>query len=210
MCTRIVSLLLLQEMTQCISMSVLHHLFPSSVLPAPHERSAKAWTPVMTFPMVQARFQRPTAHRQLIRTHLCSRFLPEHVLAIRFDLLSTSSVCHAHTTLIPYVYPMRMLHLMEDLLADTDTPPPTRKIRAFKDIIYPYPNISAFLFNRHHRRPGREVSKTDRKELQDLLLDPRFDSKDLAGVNFDKLDKEIARSAERLGFGRKCQVSAGH
>lgn len=85
---------------------------------------------------------------------------------------------------------------LKDLLADADTPPPKRKIRPIKDIIYPYPNVSAFLFNRHQRRPGREVSKNDRKETQDLLLDPRFNNQDLAGVNFDALDKEVARDPQ--------------
>ncbi|KZV64559.1 hypothetical protein PENSPDRAFT_561883, partial [Peniophora sp. CONT] len=62
--------------------------------------------------------------------------------------------------------------------------------------IFPYPNVSAFLFNRHQRRPGRDVSKSDRKEMQELLLDPRFKNKDLAGVNFDALDKEVARDPQ--------------
>lgn len=86
---------------------------------------------------------------------------------------------------------------LKDMLDSTaDAPPTKRAIRPIKDIIHPYPNITSFLFNRYFRRPGREVSKSDRKKLQELLVDPRFDAMDLNGVNFDALDKEVAQDPQ--------------
>ncbi|KII90776.1 hypothetical protein PLICRDRAFT_697259 [Plicaturopsis crispa FD-325 SS-3] len=78
-------------------------------------------------------------------------------------------------------------------VADSDSPHTkvTQK-RAIADIIFPYPNISSFLFGYWYRKGSDKKTKGERKALIDVMLDPRFDSRDLLGVNFDRIDEQIA------------------
>ncbi len=82
----------------------------------------------------------------------------------------------------------------------------SRPQRLIKDIIAPYPNLSSFLFNRHHWNTSKK-SIADREALRAVVTDPRFDSKEIEGVNFQKLDTQLASAEVPLVFsgeGWKC------
>ncbi|KAF8196232.1 hypothetical protein K438DRAFT_1967951 [Mycena galopus ATCC 62051] len=60
--------------------------------------------------------------------------------------------------------------------------------RTLSDIIWPYPNISSWLFGKWFWNDGTDKSKSSRKKLLDILLSGVFELDDLRGVNFDKID----------------------
>ncbi|KAJ6525270.1 hypothetical protein DFH09DRAFT_1329079 [Mycena vulgaris] len=60
--------------------------------------------------------------------------------------------------------------------------------RALTDIIWPYPNLSAWLLGKWFWNDGAQKSKSSRKNLLDILLSGVFKLDDLRGVNFDKID----------------------
>jgi hypothetical protein len=51
--------------------------------------------------------------------------------------------------------------------------------KTVKSIIHPYPNISAFLFNRFHWKGGKKTKKGRKELLQDVLLHEDFNVDDL-------------------------------
>jgi len=63
--------------------------------------------------------------------------------------------------------------------------------KTVKSIIHPYPNISAFLFNRFHWKGGKKPKKGRRELLQEVLLHDDFNVDDLRDVDFDRLDQEL-------------------
>ncbi|KAH8981633.1 hypothetical protein EDB92DRAFT_176878 [Lactarius akahatsu] len=66
-----------------------------------------------------------------------------------------------------------------------------RKHRKVSDIIYPYPNISSFLYNYTWKRMGGIVSASSRASMTKTLRDERFKTCDLEGVNFLGIEKKI-------------------
>ena len=68
---------------------------------------------------------------------------------------------------------------------------PPKKHRKALDIIYPYPNISSFLYNYTWRRMGGIASTSNRAQMTAVLTDKRVKTCDLEGVNFPQLEKEI-------------------
>jgi len=70
--------------------------------------------------------------------------------------------------------------------------PSSPERKTVKDIIHPYPNISAFLFNRFHWKGGKKTKKGRKEFLQDVLLHNDFNVDDLRDVDFDRLDHELA------------------
>lgn len=59
-------------------------------------------------------------------------------------------------------------------------------------IIYPYPNISSFLFNLAWRRMQGVASSSDRVSIAKVLLDERFKAEGLSGVDFTAIEKQLA------------------
>ncbi|KAF8877208.1 hypothetical protein BD779DRAFT_1430340, partial [Infundibulicybe gibba] len=55
-------------------------------------------------------------------------------------------------------------------------------------IIAPYPNISAFLFNRWHWNNGKKTKKSRAEFLEDVVGHKDFKIEDIQGVNFDRID----------------------
>ena len=64
--------------------------------------------------------------------------------------------------------------------------------KTVKTIIHPYPNISAFLFNRFYWKGGKKTKKGHKELLQEVLLHEDFNIDDLRDVDFDHLDRELA------------------
>ncbi|KAI0038329.1 hypothetical protein FA95DRAFT_1232934 [Auriscalpium vulgare] len=70
--------------------------------------------------------------------------------------------------------------------------------RAIHDIIYPYPNLTSWLFARHHWLRGKDKSVSDRDDLQALIIRDDFHKRDLAKANLKKLDDEMASGVGTL------------
>jgi hypothetical protein len=64
--------------------------------------------------------------------------------------------------------------------------------RELAQIIFPYPNISSFLYNVAWRRMRGVVSSSGRSSIAEVILDKRFDSLDIEGVNFTAIEKQLA------------------
>ena len=80
--------------------------------------------------------------------------------------------------------------------------------KTVKSIIHPYPNISAFLFNRFHWKGGKKTKKGRKELLQDVLLHEDFNVDDLRGVDFDRLDGELANNPGGVTETNGWKVSA--
>ncbi|KAJ3537255.1 hypothetical protein NM688_g6717 [Phlebia brevispora] len=72
----------------------------------------------------------------------------------------------------------------------------SRAPRAIKAIISPFPNLSSWLFSHHYWSQGHKKTQDDRQAMQDILTRPDFDANDIRGVNFKKLDEELATAVE--------------
>ncbi len=70
-----------------------------------------------------------------------------------------------------------------------------RRRRKISDIIFPYPNLSSFYFNFWNKR-GDKKTKEDRKFIQGIITDPDFSNKDVRGVNFNKIDDQLAKDMQ--------------
>ncbi|RDB17808.1 hypothetical protein Hypma_000672 [Hypsizygus marmoreus] len=73
-------------------------------------------------------------------------------------------------------------------------PSATPEARFEEDIISPYPNTSAFLFNRWFWNGANKTKESRKDLLKNVLLSDRFDPEDLRDVNFDRLDDELAQN----------------
>jgi len=71
------------------------------------------------------------------------------------------------------------------------SPIPPKKQREVPDIIYPYPNISSFLFNFTWRRMCGMMSSANRALVMAVLLNLHFKATDLKGVNFPQIEKQL-------------------
>lgn len=63
--------------------------------------------------------------------------------------------------------------------------------RTLRNIIWPYPNLSSWLFGKWFWNEGDKKTKTTRKGLLDIMLSGVFSIEDLRGVNFDKIDNVL-------------------
>jgi hypothetical protein len=72
--------------------------------------------------------------------------------------------------------------------ASPPTPPPTRTV---EDIISPYPNLSSFLFDHQFWTSAGKKSRADRDQLGKLMGHLNFKQEDIAGVNFQAIEKKL-------------------
>ena len=87
-----------------------------------------------------------------------------------------------------------------------DSPSLTTK-RDIAAIIYPYPNMTSFLFNLAWRRMQGIVSSTGRSSIAKVICDKRFKTTDL-DVNFTTIEKQIATDVQSPwgGNGWRCDT----
>lgn len=64
--------------------------------------------------------------------------------------------------------------------------------REVAHVIFPYPNMSSFLFNFAWRQMHGIVSSSGRTSIANVILDKRFKNTDLSGVNFAAIEKHLA------------------
>lgn len=84
----------------------------------------------------------------------------------------------------------------QSLLSKPTSLPPPRKKRPILDIIWPYPNISSFLWNKFWRSRSL-LSESARDECRDsVLLSPQFINSDLKGVNMKNIEEKIAKDVQ--------------
>jgi hypothetical protein len=67
------------------------------------------------------------------------------------------------------------------------------------EIISPYPNVSAFRFGNWFWNGSQKKSKEEQDKLINMLSAPDFDVEDLQGVNFNKIDIELAKDPDGTG-----------
>ncbi len=79
---------------------------------------------------------------------------------------------------------------------------PKRSPRTIRQIIAPHPNLTSFLFNYHHWVSGSKKTMDNRDALQALLTHPEFNAVDLTGVNFRKVEAELASSTVDAPWAR--------
>ncbi|KZV95780.1 hypothetical protein EXIGLDRAFT_463317 [Exidia glandulosa HHB12029] len=95
----------------------------------------------------------------------------------------------------------------------TAAPAPKQRLTLL-EAIAPYPNYSAWLFNKHHW-DQHVKSKGDRRKMQtEVFANPLFDSKEAAFVDLEGIDKKLSSStnesfSQRLDdrFGRGWKTS---
>lgn len=68
--------------------------------------------------------------------------------------------------------------------------------RDVSHIIYPYPNLSSFLFNLAWRRMQGVLSSSNRASMVKVLADEHFEAKDLEGVDFTAIEKQLAMDVQ--------------
>ena len=76
-------------------------------------------------------------------------------------------------------------------------PAPRQERRTIKEIIHPYPNLSAFLFDHHFWTSSPTKSRHDRDSTQELLTRTDFKASDLDGVNLNKIEGELRGRSSR-------------
>jgi hypothetical protein len=85
---------------------------------------------------------------------------------------------------------------------------PLNPMRSTEPTTAPCPNISTFYVQRHHWLDGNNKSLSSRESLcQDVLLQPDFNPRDVAGVNFRALDSKLAEAASNWNLA--CPASEG-
>ncbi|KAG1810271.1 uncharacterized protein HD556DRAFT_1302609 [Suillus plorans] len=82
---------------------------------------------------------------------------------------------------------------LNDLTATNLQTLPAITDKSISDIISPYPNENAFNFGRWYWNTTRQSKSTRQELLDNVILRPGFDPEDLRGVNFDKIDKQLAQ-----------------
>lgn len=68
--------------------------------------------------------------------------------------------------------------------------------RELTQIIFPYPNISSFLYNFAWRRMRGVVSSSGRSLIAEVMLDKRFKNIDIQGVDFKAIEKQLAMDVQ--------------
>lgn len=80
------------------------------------------------------------------------------------------------------------------LAASSDTQGLESPPRSVADIIYPYPNMSTFLFNRWFWTGGKKTKGSRQALLRDVMSHPEFRMEDVVDTNFDALDEKLAQN----------------
>ncbi len=127
--------------------------------------------------------------------------LPRPPLRIRIRRLVKTAVNKFGLTRVYHGHPSGAPESqMSDFLTDNLQPPrqpatglPLNK-RTVMEIIYPYPNISSFLFNRWHWDSGKKTKKGRADFIDVVAQHPDFRIEDITGVNFDRLDNQLAQN----------------
>jgi len=76
-------------------------------------------------------------------------------------------------------------------------PATPREPRTMEEIISPYPNLSAFLFDHHFWTSAPTKSQRDRDSTQELLTREDFKASDLKGVNLNVIEEELRGRSSR-------------
>jgi hypothetical protein len=72
--------------------------------------------------------------------------------------------------------------------------------RPIQEIIAPFPNLSSWLFGAQFWLGGKK-SKVEREDLQNIITRPDFNPSDLVGVDFKKIDEQLASSSQEFAAG---------
>ena len=70
-------------------------------------------------------------------------------------------------------------------------PETPQELRKIEEIIYPYPNLSSFIFDHHFWTSGPTKSWRDQESTQELLTWEDFKASDLEGVNLNAVEEEL-------------------
>lgn len=70
-------------------------------------------------------------------------------------------------------------------------PPLSPPKRSIKEIIFPYPNLSSFLFDHQFWTSTGKKSRADRDQLSKLMAHPDFKQEDIVGVNFRNIEEKL-------------------
>jgi hypothetical protein len=82
-------------------------------------------------------------------------------------------------------------------------PPITpKKHREVSDIIYPYPNISSFLYNLTWRQMCGVASTANQEMMTSMLCDKHFKKEDIEGIKFSCIEKQITSDNQSPWGGR--------
>ena len=115
---------------------------------------------------------------------------PVKTAANRFGL---TRMYHSHPSSIPNAQ-------MSDFLTNDLQPAQPQALSlpltktSVMEIIHPYPNISAFLFNRWHWEGGKKTKKGRADFIELVARHPNFRIDDITAVNFDRLDDQLAQN----------------
>lgn len=93
-------------------------------------------------------------------------------------------------------------------------PEPQKEPRAIHDIVYPYPNLSSFLFDHHFWMSSTTKSRKDRDILRDLVGRDDFNTDDIKEMDFRKIEEELRGRSSRYGWEqergwRKSDITIG-
>ena len=72
--------------------------------------------------------------------------------------------------------------------------PTLRERQRLKDILKPYPSLSTFLFNHQFWTSSGSKSRNNRNALWNIIIREDFDTSDLKGVNFEKIEKNLQQT----------------
>ncbi|KAF8871118.1 hypothetical protein BD779DRAFT_483736 [Infundibulicybe gibba] len=86
--------------------------------------------------------------------------------------------------------------------------PPSEGRSTVAGIISPYPNISAFLFNRWHWNSGKKTKKGRTEFLEDVIGHKDFKIEDIRGINFDRIDDMLVENPGGATDGNGWRTSA--
>ncbi len=84
----------------------------------------------------------------------------------------------------------------EEYLATNIRAAKERKKRKISDIIFPYPNVSAFFFNRWFKSGSKQKSDGERDLLKEIVGDEDFRGADIQNANFAAIDKQLAKDVQ--------------
>jgi len=133
--------------------------------------AAEAIPPTPRPPSPQPPFHQPL--RSVVDRFGLSRFYPTKPSTIPN---STQVIFEGETTPAPTPAP---------------TPPKRRRLR---DILKPYPNLTAFLFDHQFWTSSGSKSRNDHNALRDVIVREDFHPSDLKGVNFEAIEKDLRQT----------------
>ena len=75
-----------------------------------------------------------------------------------------------------------------------------KETRTIKEIVFPYPNLSSFLFDYHFWTSSPRKSRNDRDTLQVLITHPDFKTDEVTGVDLRQIEEELRGRSSRNGW----------